>query len=55
MKLLFDFLPIILFFIAYQFAGIYVATGVVIITAILQLGYVWLRHRRIDTLLLASN
>ncbi|MBY0544149.1 MAG: septation protein A [Gammaproteobacteria bacterium] len=55
MKLLFDFLPIIFFFIAYQFAGIYVATGVVIVTAILQLGYVRWRHKRIDGLLLASN
>lgn len=55
MKLLFDFLPIILFFIAYQFFGIYVATGVVIVAAILQLGYVWFRHRKIDGLLLASN
>lgn len=55
MKLFFDFLPIILFFIAYQLAGIYVATGVVIVAAIAQLGYVWWRHRRIDGLLLASN
>ena len=28
MKMLFDFLPIALFFIAYKFWGIYVATGV---------------------------
>ena len=28
MKLLVDFFPIILFFAAYKFAGIYVATGV---------------------------
>ncbi|NNM59203.1 MAG: septation protein A [Legionellales bacterium] len=55
MKLLFDFLPIIFFFIAYQYAGIYVATAVVIVAAILQLAYVWWRHKRIDNLLLASN
>ena len=30
MKLLIDFLPILLFFIAYKLAGIYVATGVAI-------------------------
>lgn len=55
MKIFFDFLPIIFFFIAYQYAGIYVATAVVIVAAILQLGYVWWRHKRIDNLLLASN
>ena len=55
MKLLFDFFPIILFFITYQFYGIYIATGVVILSAIAQLGYVWFRHKKIDTLLLVSN
>ena len=30
MKLLLDFFPIILFFVAFKFAGIYVATGVLI-------------------------
>lgn len=55
MKLFFDFFPIILFFVAYQYKGIYIATGVVIIAAILQLAYVWWRQRRIDNLLLISN
>ncbi len=55
MKLLFDFLPIILFFIAYQLKGIYVATAVVIVAAILQFGYIWFRHRRVDTLLVVST
>ena len=30
MKFLFDLFPVILFFIAFKFAGIYVATGVAI-------------------------
>ena len=55
MKLLFDFLPIILFFIAYKMQGIYVATGVVIIVSLLQFAYVWLRHRRVDTMLVMST
>jgi intracellular septation protein len=43
MKLLLDFFPIILFFVAFKFAGIYVATGVAIMATIAQIA--WLRHR----------
>ena len=43
MKLLLDFFPIILFFVAFKFAGIYVATGVAIAATIGQIG--WLRYR----------
>jgi intracellular septation protein len=42
MKLLLDFFPIILFFVAFKIAGIYVATGVAIIATIAQIG--WLRY-----------
>jgi intracellular septation protein len=42
MKLLIDFFPIILFFVAFKVAGIYVATGVAIAATIAQI--VWLRH-----------
>ncbi len=42
MKLLLDFFPIILFFVAFKFAGIYVATGVAIVATIAQI--LWLRH-----------
>jgi intracellular septation protein len=42
MKLLIDFFPIILFFIAFKVAGIYVATGVAIAATIAQIA--WLRH-----------
>jgi len=44
MKLLFDFLPVILFFVAYKIADIYVATGVAIVAAIG--GIVWCFARR---------
>lgn len=43
MKLLFDFFPIILFFVAFKIAGIYVATGVAIVATIAQIA--WLRYR----------
>ena len=43
MKLLLDFFPIILFFIAFKVWGIYVATGVAIVATIAQIG--WLRYK----------
>ena len=48
MKLLFDFFPIVLFFIGYKFYGIYVATITIIIASLLQTGVFWLKHRRIE-------
>lgn len=48
MKLLFDFLPVLLFFIAFKFAGIYVATGVAMAVAVAQSAWLWLRHRRLE-------
>jgi intracellular septation protein len=48
MKLLFDFLPILLFFIAYKLADIYVATGVLIVVTLAQVGWIWLRQRRVE-------
>jgi intracellular septation protein len=42
MKLLLDFFPIALFFLAFKLWGIYVATGVAIVATIAQIG--WLRY-----------
>jgi intracellular septation protein len=54
MKFLFDLFPVILFFAAYKFAGIYVATGVAIAATFGQIGWVWFRHRKVDTMLWVS-
>ncbi len=54
MKLLFDFLPIILFFVAFKFGGIYVATAVAIATTFGQIGWLWLRGRRVEPMLWVS-
>jgi len=54
MKLLYDFLPIILFFAAYKVAGIFVATAVAVVAALAQVGFSWFRHRRVEPLHLAS-
>ena len=48
MKLLFDFFPILLFFIAYKLYGIYAATAVAIAAAILQNAVFWFKHRRFE-------
>lgn len=50
MKFLFDYFPIICFFIAYKFSNIYTATAVTIAASLLQLGIYWLVHRRFETL-----
>jgi intracellular septation protein len=42
MKLFLDFFPIILFFVAFKVAGIYVATGVAIVATVAQIA--WLRY-----------
>jgi intracellular septation protein len=43
MKLLLDFFPIVLFFVAFKVWGIYVATAVAIVATVAQIG--WLRYR----------
>jgi intracellular septation protein len=54
MQLLFDFLPIIAFFVAYKVADIYVATGVLIAAVILQSSVQWIRTRKFNTMHLVS-
>ncbi|GAB6042298.1 septation protein A [Endothiovibrio diazotrophicus] len=54
MKFLFDFFPILLFFVAYKMGGIFVATGVAIVASFVQVGFFWLRHRRFETMHLVS-
>lgn len=48
MKFLFDIFPVILFFAAYKFSGIYIATAVAIIATALQIAWVWFRHRKVE-------
>lgn len=54
MQLLFDFLPVVLFFAAYKLADIYVATGVLIVAVLAQTAISWLRHRKVSPMLLTS-
>ncbi len=50
MKQLFEFFPILLFFIAYKFYDIYVATAVVIVATVTQVSVTWFKYRKVDVM-----
>ncbi|MGY6277795.1 septation protein A [Methylomonas sp. MgM2] len=50
MKPLLEFFPIILFFVAYKQYDIYVATAVVIVATVVQIGAYWLMYRKVETM-----
>ena len=54
MKFLFDIFPVVLFFAAFKLSGIYVATAVAMGATLVQILWVWLRHRRVDAMLWVS-
>jgi len=54
MQALTDFLPVLAFFVAFKFAGIYVATGVLIAATGVQLAVQWARKRTVSKTMLWS-
>lgn len=54
MKFAFDLFPVVLFFAAFKLQGIYVATAVAIAATVVQIGWVWFRHRKVDAMLWVS-
>jgi intracellular septation protein len=54
MKFLFDLFPVILFFVAFKLAGIYVATAAAIGATFLQIGLLAVLRKKIDTMLWVS-
>jgi intracellular septation protein len=54
MKFLFDIFPVLLFFVAYKFADIYVATAVAIAASFGQIGWLWFRGKKIEPMLWVS-
>lgn len=54
MKLLFDLFPILLFFVAFKLADIYVATAVAIAASVVQIVWLKLRARPIEPMQWAS-
>lgn len=55
MQLLFDFFPVIAFFVAYKLTDIYVATAVIIVAVIAQTAIQWIRHRKVSSMALISG
>ena len=55
MQILIDFLPIIVFFATYKFAGMYAATGAIMVAMALQIGFQWVRDRTVSKMLLTSG
>lgn len=49
-KIIFDFFPIVLFFIAYKTYDLYVATAVVIAATFVQVAYSLIRYRKAETM-----
>lgn len=54
MKFLFDFFPILLFFIAYKVFDIYTATAVAIAASFIQVGWFWIKHRRVEKMMIIT-
>jgi len=54
MKFLYGLFPLLLFFAAFKFYDIYVATGVAIAASFLQVGFFWFKHRRFETMHLVT-
>lgn len=54
MKLFFDFFPILLFFLAFKFFDIYVATGVAIAATIIQIAITWFKTRSVGAMQLVT-
>ena len=48
MKVLFDFFPVILFFVAYKWLGMSIAIAITIVTILIQLVISWIKHRHIE-------
>jgi intracellular septation protein len=51
MKFLFDFYPVILFFVAYKMYDIYTATAVAIVASVTQVAYLKLRGRKVEPMM----
>lgn len=55
MQLLIDFLPIIVFFVAFKLQGMYVATAAIMIVMAAQLAYQWFTQGKVNKMLLVSG
>jgi intracellular septation protein len=54
MKLLFDLLPVVLFFLAFKIKGVFVATAVAIAASVLQISWMLIRRKKVEPMMWAS-
>jgi intracellular septation protein len=54
MKLLVDFFPVALFFVAFKVKGIFIATMVAIIASVLQIGYMLFTKKKVEPMMWLS-
>ena len=50
MQIFVEYLPLILFFVAFKLYGIYVATGVAIVASVLSIGFAWTKTRKVTVM-----
>ena len=50
MQILYDFFPILIFFIVYKISGIYAATASAIIASFIQMIIFWIKHHKFEKL-----
>lgn len=55
MKTLLDLIPLIIFFIFYKTYDIFVASGALIFSSLFVLALVWIKYRKIETMMLVST
>jgi len=55
MQLVVDFLPVIVFFVAYKLYGMYVATAAIMVAMTVQIAVQWIRKRTVNKMLLVSG
>ena len=55
MQLFLDFVPLLIFFVAYRLYDVYVATAALMVAMLLVVAYHWLRHRKVSGILLGST
>lgn len=48
MQIFYDLVPVLLFFIAYKWLGIYPATAIAMAASLLQISYHWFKHKKLD-------
>jgi intracellular septation protein len=55
MQLLFDFLPLLAFFIAYRAFDLYVATATLMVAMIVVVAFQWFKNRKVSGILIGST